>query len=59
MYFFSRLCSQVVIADLDQATGETTENELRAQYGADVVRFVKCDVTNEDDLKGEPCLFKV
>ena len=44
----------MVIADLDKAAGETTEKEFGEQYGADVVKFVKCDVTKEDDLKGIP-----
>ena len=42
----------MIIADPDQTAGEATEKGFNELYGADAVKFVKCDVTNDDDLKG-------
>lgn len=40
----------VVLTDRDEAALSTTGDELRARFGADVIRTQLCDVTNEADI---------
>ncbi|XP_041348203.1 15-hydroxyprostaglandin dehydrogenase [NAD(+)]-like [Gigantopelta aegis] len=42
---------KVFIADLNTKTGEETLAALQKEYGADNVRFGKCDVSNKDQFK--------
>ncbi len=37
----------VLLADIDQAALENTQQELQSRFGADVIRTAHCDVTNE------------
>ncbi|XP_034840119.1 15-hydroxyprostaglandin dehydrogenase [NAD(+)]-like [Maniola hyperantus] len=42
----------VAIVDVDEASGVSLQNKLKAEYGRDVAGFYKCDVTNDDVLHG-------
>ncbi|XP_075970062.1 15-hydroxyprostaglandin dehydrogenase [NAD(+)]-like [Anticarsia gemmatalis] len=42
----------VRILDLDEGAGVNLENEMNKQYGTYKVKFIKCDVTNDDELFG-------
>ena len=55
---FVYLLQSVVVADLDQAAGQATEKEFSKQFGRDAVKFVRCDVTNDDDLTGKTSMFQ-
>ena len=43
----------VVILDVNEANGQTTQTEFEEKYGSGRVVFQKCDVTKKDQMKGE------
>ena len=43
---------QVCIADVNVEEGRQTEASLQQEFGKDNTLFVRCDVSKQDDLKG-------
>ena len=43
---------KVTISDVDVAEGEKTTKEFEERFGKDHVFFKRCDVTQEEDLRG-------
>jgi len=41
---------RVIISDLQEEVGNKTVDEFRKEFGEDRAHFVRCDVTNNDDL---------
>lgn len=41
------------MADIDSEQGQATVAELQATHGEDNVMFFSCNVTSDDDFKGE------
>ena len=41
---------QIAILDIDESNGVALQDELNEKYGNDKVKFIKCDVTNEEQL---------
>ena len=50
---FASLLLQICVADIDSEQGQATVAELQAKHGEDNVIFVSCNVTSDDDFKGE------
>ena len=44
---------QVCIADIDVEEGQATVATLQAKHGEDKVMFFSCNITNDDQFKGE------
>lgn len=44
--------AKVCLSDLNTALGEETLKELQTKHGDDRVHFIRCDVTNTDELTG-------
>ena len=43
--------AKVCISDLNAVTGQATAEYFRSEFGQDRVHFIRCDVTNLEDLK--------
>ncbi|KAJ8038883.1 15-hydroxyprostaglandin dehydrogenase [NAD(+)] [Holothuria leucospilota] len=43
----------VAILDLDAESGQKAVSEFSEKFGADRVKYIKCDVTQENQLKGK------
>ena len=39
------------MVDISTQTGQETANSFNSQYGPGRAMFIKCDVSNEEDLK--------
>ncbi|KAK9502863.1 hypothetical protein O3M35_011555 [Rhynocoris fuscipes] len=46
--------AKVMISDVNKTAGEESEKELAKKYGKDNVKFITCDVTNDDQF--EDCI---
>jgi len=44
---------QVCISDINVKQGTETCKELQTEFGTKNVIFVKCDVTSEEEMKGD------
>lgn len=53
---FASFLLQICVADIDKEQGQATTTELQAKHGEDNVIFVSCNVTSDDDFKGEQFL---
>lgn len=42
-----------MIGDVNTKTGEEAAQKLNTQYGANKVKFMKCDVTKVTDIEGK------
>lgn len=42
--------ARLILADLNQATGDKTVEELKGQFPKATITFVQCDITNEDSV---------
>lgn len=51
--------SKVCLADINEIEGRQTEQELKQKYGDDALKFVKCDVTAETDVKSIHVLLSI
>lgn len=40
----------MILADLNQASGDKTVEELKSQFSDATIAFVKCDITNEESV---------
>ncbi|KAJ0180354.1 hypothetical protein K1T71_003758 [Dendrolimus kikuchii] len=40
----------IAFLDIDETSGKALEEELQVEYGAEQVKFLKCDVSSEDQL---------
>lgn len=40
----------MILADLNQASGDKTVDELKAQFPKSTITFAKCDITNEESV---------
>lgn len=47
----ARAGGKVVVSDINEAAGAETERVINAENGAGAALFVKCDVTQEEDVK--------
>lgn len=41
---------KVVLLDIDETNGIALQDELNAKHGDGKLKFIKCDVTNEEQL---------
>ena len=47
--------SQLCVADVRTEKGATAVQEFQSEFGNDSSIFQKCDVTSDNDLKGNTC----
>lgn len=40
----------MILADLNQASGDKTVEELKSQFPKATITFIKCDITNEESV---------
>lgn len=44
------------MVDVNEERGKEVEHTFEEEYGTECIKFIRCDVSDESDLKGQLCL---